>query len=72
MSIEHNYKIFVISTGHKRYNLDRCLGTGKKERKTGLFGPNTDTAMEDGIVGIETIMRSGKLQPEKYNKIIQK
>ena len=25
MSIEHNYKILVISTGHKDTTLDRCF-----------------------------------------------
>ena len=76
MSIEHNYKILVISTGHKDTTLDRCFWEEKKKKKNrGLFGPNTDTAMEDGIVGIETIMRSGKLQPENitnYTKIVFK
>lgn len=76
MSIEHNYKILVISTGHKDTTLDRCFWEEKRKKKNrGLFGPNTDTAMEDGIVGIETIMRSGKLQPENitnYTKIVFK
>ena len=76
MSIEHNYKILVISTGHKDTTLDRCFWEEKRKKKNrGLFGPNTNTAMEDGIVGIETIMRSGKLQPENitnYTKIVFK
>ena len=71
MSIEHNYKILVISTGHKDTTLDRCFWEEKRKKKNrGLFGPNTNTAMEDGIVGIETIMRSGKLQPENIEDIV--
>ncbi len=76
MSIEHNYKILIISTGHKDTTLDRCFWEEKrKKRNLGLFGPNTNTALEDGVVGIETIIRSGKLQPENitnYTKIIFK
>ena len=76
MSIEHNYKILIISTGHKDTTLDRCFWEEKrKKRNLGLFGPNTNTALEDGVVGIETIIKSGKLQPENitnYTKIIFK
>ena len=37
--------------------------------------PNTNNAMEEGIVGIETIIKSNKLEPEtitNYTKIIFK
>ena len=33
MSIEHNYKILVVSTGHKDTTLDRCFLGRKKEKK---------------------------------------
>ena len=76
MAIEHNYKILVISTGHKDTTLDRCFWEEKKLKKNlGLFGPNTNTAMEDGIVGLETIMKSNRISPEQitnYTKIIFK
>ena len=76
MAIEHNYKILVISTGHKDTTLDRCFWEERKLKKNlGLFGPNTNTAMEDGIVGLETIMKSNRISPEQitnYTKIIFK
>ena len=76
MAIEHNYKILVISTGHKDTTLDRCFWEEKKLKKNlGLFGPNTNTAMEDGVVGLETIMKSNRISPEQitnYTKIIFK
>ena len=76
MSIEHNYKILVVSTGHKDSTLDRCFWEEKKKKRNlGLFGPNTNNAMEEGIVGIETIMKSNKLEPENitnYTKIVFK
>lgn len=76
MAIEHNYKILVISTGHKDWTLDRCFWEEKKSKKNlGLFGPNANTAMEDGIVGLETLMKSNRVSPEQitnYTKIIFK
>ena len=76
MSIEHNYKILVVSTGHKDSTLDCCFWEEKKKKRNlGLFGPNTNNAMEEGIVGIETIMKSNKLEPENitnYTKIVFK
>ena len=76
MAIEHNYKILVISTGHKDSTIDRCFWEEKKlKRNLGLFGPNTNIAMEDGVVGLETIMKSNRISPEQitnYTKIIFK
>ena len=76
MAIEHNNKILVVSTGHKDATLDRCFWEERKLKKNlGLFGPNTNTAMEDGIVGLETLMKSNRVSPEQitnYTKIIFK
>ncbi len=76
MAIEHNYKILVISTGHKDAILDRCFWEEKKPKKNrGLFGPNTNISIEDGIVGLETMMRSNRISSEQitnYTKIIFK
>ena len=76
MAIEHNNKILVISTGHRDSTLDRCFWEERKLKKNlGLFGPNTNTAMEDGVVGLETLMKSNRVSPEQitnYTKIIFK
>ena len=76
MAIEHNNKILVISTGHKDNTLDHCFWEERKLKKNlGLFGPNTNTAMEDGVVGLETLMKSNRVSPEQitnYTKIIFK
>ena len=76
MAIEHNYKILVVSTGRKDTTLDRCFWEEKKPKKNlGLFGPNTNVSIEDGIVGLETIMKSNRISPEQitnYTKIIFK
>ena len=76
MAIEHNYKILVISTGYKDETLDRCFWKeDRKKKNRGLFGPNTNVAMESGLVGLEKLMRSNKLSTENitnYTKIVFK
>ncbi len=76
LAIEHNYRILVISTGYQDENLNNCFWEQKKVKKNlGLFGPNTNMAMEEGIAGLTKIMKSNKLSPElitNYTKIIFK
>ena len=77
LAIEHNYKILVIATGHKDDNLDNCFWEQKKkaQKNLGLFGPNTNLALEEGISGLTRIMKSNKLAPNQitnYTKIIFK
>ena len=76
MAIEHNYRILVISTGNKDKTLDRCFWEEKKKKKNlGLFGPNTNIAIEDGIVGLETMMKSNRISSEQitnYTNYLQR
>lgn len=76
MAIEHNYKILVISTGINDDTLDNCFWQPKKAKKNrGLFGPNTNLSMEEGIEGLTKIIRSNKISPESitnYTKIVFK
>lgn len=76
MAIEHNYKILVISTGFNDKSLDNCFWKEKKTKKNfGIFGPNTNVAMENGIEGLSKMVRSNKISPESitnYTKIIFK
>ena len=76
MAIEHNYRILVISTGYKDETLKRCFWKEKKTRKNlGLFGPNTNASLENGIVGLSKIINSNKVSAENitnYTKIIFK
>lgn len=77
LAIEHNYRILVITTGYQDNNLDNCYWqqTTPKKNNRGLFGPNTNAAMEEGIAGLARIMKSNKLSPEhitNYTKIIFK
>lgn len=76
LAIEHNYRILVISTGYQDENLDNCFWQQKKTKKNlGLFGPNTNVAMQEGIAGLARIMKSNKLAPDhitNYTKIVFK
>lgn len=76
LAVEHNYKILVISTGYKDKILDHCFWKEKKvKRNLGLFGPNTNVGMEEGIIGLEKAIRSNKVSPENitnYTKIVFK
>lgn len=76
MAIEHNYKILVISTAYQDKNLDNCFWADKKTKKNlGLFGPNTNIALEEGIAGVARSIKANKLSPDhitNYTKIIFK
>ena len=76
LAIEHNYRILVISTGHQDETLDNCFWQPRKVKKNlGLFGPNNNIAMEEGIAGLVKVMRSNKLSPDiitNYTKTIFK
>lgn len=76
MAVEHNYRILIISTGYRDDTLNQCFWKEKKvKRNFGLFGPNTNEILEEGIVGLDKVVKSNKLSPENitnYTKIIFK
>lgn len=65
MAVEHNYRILIISTGYRDDTLNQCFWKEKKvKRNFGLFGPNTNEILEEGIVGLAKVVKSNKLSPE--------
>ena len=76
MGIEHNYRILVISTSYKDNTLYNCFWEPEKIKKNlGLFGPNTNVAMQSGIEGLNRFIRSNKIAPETirdYTRIVFK
>ena len=76
MAVEHNYRILIISTGYRDDTLNQCFWKEKiVKRNFGLFGPNTNEILEEGIVGLAKVVKSNKLSPENitnYTKIIFK
>lgn len=76
MSIEHNYKILVISTSFNDNTMKNAFFREAKTRKNlGLFGPNTNVAMQNGIEGLNRFIKSNKVSPDiitNYTKIVFK
>lgn len=76
MSIEHNYRILIISTTNKEDSLKSCFWTEKKKRRNlGIFGPNANLEVQNGIEGLTRIIRSNKITPDiitNYTKVVFK
>ena len=76
MAIEHNYKILVISTTDREDNFKRCFWEEKKGKKNlGIFGPNANLEIENGVEGLARIIRSNKISPgviTNYTKVVFK
>lgn len=76
MAIEHNYKILVVSTSFNDSTLKNCFWKEEKaKRNLGLFGPNTNVVMQNGIEGLNRFIRSNKVTPDiitNYTKIVFK
>lgn len=76
LGMERNFKILIISTGLNDKTLNNCFWEERKTIKNlGLFGPNTNVALENGVEGLAKIIRSNKIAPENitnYTKVIFK
>ena len=76
MSIEHNYRILIISTTIKEDNLKNCFWEEKKKRRNlGIFGPNANLEVQNGVEGLTRIIRSNKITPDiitNYKKVVFK
>ncbi len=76
MAIKHNYKILLIPTGYNDKTINNCFWEERKIKKNlGLFGPNTNIAMGNGIEGLTQILKSNKITSQNitnYTKIIFK
>lgn len=76
MSIEHNYRILIVSTTNKEDNLKNCFWEEKKKRRNlGIFGPNANLEVQNGVEGLTRIIRSNKITPDiitNYTKVVFK
>lgn len=76
MSIEHNYRILVISTSFNDNSMKNAFWKEEKARRNlGLFGPNTNVAMQNGVEGLNRFIKSNKVSPDiitNYTKIVFK
>lgn len=76
-AIEHNKKIIIISTSYNDDTLKNCFfqDDTKIKKNLGLFGPNNNLAMQNGIEGLDRVARSNKVTPDiitNYTKIVFK
>lgn len=76
MSIEHNYRILIVSTTNKEDNFKSCFWEEKKKKRNlGIFGPNTNLEVQNGVEGLARIIRSNKITPDiitNYTKVVFK
>ena len=75
LAIKHNLRILVIGTEYKDFTLQKCFCEERKIKNLGVFGPNTNIDIENGIQGLSKIMRSNKISPNTitdYTKVILK
>ena len=76
MSIEHNYRILVVSTTNKKDPLKKCFWEEKKKKRNlGIFGPNATLEVEAGVEGLVRVIRSNKIAPNiitNYTKVVFK
>ena len=76
MAIEHNYKILVVSTTSREDNFRRCFWEEKKKKKNlGIFVPNANLEIENGVEGLVRVIRSNKISPDiitNYTKVVFK
>ena len=70
MAIEHNYRILIISTGYRDDTLNQCFWKEKKvKRNFGLFGPNTNEILEEGIVGLAKVLQGFRGETSDYDEL---
>ena len=75
MSIEHNYRILIVSTTDAKDSFRRCFWEEKKQKKKnlGIFGPNARLEVENGVDGLSRLIRSNKVSPDvitNYTKVV--
>ena len=75
MSIEHNYRILIISTQFNDLTLENCFWEYDKIRSSGLVTNGTGMGLDSGIEGLIKILSSNKSSTEivgNYAKTILK
>ncbi len=65
VGIVQNKRTLFISTSFNNNEIKTALWPEQKQKKSGLFGPNTNSASvnDNGIEGLDRIIRSNKISP---------
>lgn len=75
MSIQHNYKVLLISTSYGDTTVKNCYWTDNIQKKLNLLEKGNNIAVESGIEGLSKLVKSNKIQPSiitDYTKVIFK
>lgn len=66
MGIVQNKRTLFISTSFNNNEIKTALWPNQSKKKSGLFGPNTNTTSvnDNGIEGLDRIIRSNKISPD--------
>lgn len=75
MAIQQNIKILLISTSLNDNTMKDCLWTEKPSMLSSIFGANVNLVNQNGIEGLDRIVRSNKISPDlvkDYTKVVLK
>ena len=75
LGITKNKRTLLISTSLNDETVRKAFWPEERKRRSGLFGPNTQMTVENGIEGLDRIVRSNKISPDiitDYTKVALK
>ena len=75
LGIIKNKRILFISTSFNNDEVKNAFWSPVENKKSGLFGPNTSVMSDNGIEGLDRVMRSNKITPDiitDYTKVVLK
>lgn len=75
MAIQQNIKILLISTSLNDNTMKDCLWNDKPSMLSSIFGANVNLVNQNGIEGLDRIVRSNKISPDlvkDYTKVVLK
>ena len=73
LGIERNRKILFISTSLNDDTVKQAFWGMQTKKRSGLFGPNTNVMSDNGIEGLDRVIRSNKISPDiitDYTKVV--
>lgn len=75
MAIQQNLKILLIDTSLNDNTMKNCFWYEKPNILSGIFGANVNLVNQNGIEGLDRIVRSNKITPDlvkDYTKVVLK
>lgn len=63
MGITKNKRILLISTALNENTIREGIWPNKVKKMSGLFGPNTSVVADNGVEGLDRVVRSNKISP---------